>query len=225
MRIILIGPPGAGKGTYAKYFSKKYCIPHISTGDIFRAEIANETRLGKKIKEYVEKGMLVPDEIVIEVVKKRLSQPDTQKGFILDGFPRTIKQAEALDQFTKIDAAIHIYIDMEEAVRRLSNRYVCPKCGRSYNLMFNPPKNDLTCDDCGTKLIRRKDDEPEIIRKRYKIYYETFQPILEYYKAKNLLIEIDNTQGSAKGIPLLEKILKEKEILRIEPCNPNISIV
>ncbi len=225
MRIILIGPPGAGKGTYAKYFSKKYCIPHISTGDIFRAEIANETELGKKIKEYVEKGMLVPDEIVIEVVKKRLSQHDTQKGFILDGFPRTIKQAEALDQFTKIDAAIHIYIDMEEAVRRLSNRYVCPKCGRSYNLLFNPPKNDLTCDDCGTKLIRRKDDEPEIIRKRYKIYYETFQPILEYYKAKNLLIEIDNTQGSTKGIPLLEKILKEKEILRIDPCNPDVSIV
>ena len=225
MRIILIGPPGAGKGTYAKYFSKKYCVPHISTGDIFRAEIANETELGKKIKEYVEKGMLVPDEIVIEVVKKRLSQPDTQKGFILDGFPRTIKQAEALDQFAKIDAAIHIYIDMEEAVRRLSNRYVCPKCGRSYNLLFNPPKNDLTCDDCGTKLIRRKDDEPEIIRKRYKIYYETFQPILEYYKAKNLLIEIDNTQGSDKGIPLLEKILKEKGILGIEPCNPNVSIV
>ncbi len=225
MRIILIGPPGAGKGTYAKYFSKKYCIPHISTGDIFRAEIANETELGKKIKEYVEKGMLVPDEIVIEVVKKRLSHPDTQKGFILDGFPRTIKQAEALDQFAKIDAAIHIYIDMEEAVRRLSNRYVCPKCGRSYNLLFNPPKNDLTCDDCGTKLIRRKDDEPEIIRKRYKIYYETFQPILEYYKAKNLLVEIDNTQGSTKGIPLLEKILKEKGILRIEPCNPDVSIV
>ncbi len=225
MRIILIGPPGAGKGTYAKYFSKKYCIPHISTGDIFRAEIANETELGKKIKEYVEKGMLVPDEIVIEVVKKRLSQPDTQKGFILDGFPRTIKQAEALDQFAKIDAAIHIYIDMEEAVRRLSNRYVCPKCGRSYNLLFNPPKNDLTCDDCGTKLIRRKDDEPDIIRKRYKIYYETFQPILEYYKAKNLLIEIDNTQGSDKGIPLLEKILKEKGILKIKPCNPDVSIV
>lgn len=225
MRIILIGPPGAGKGTYAKYFSKKYCIPHISTGDIFRAEIANETELGKKIKEYVEKGLLVPDEIVIEVVKKRLSQPDTQKGFILDGFPRTIKQAEALDQFAKIDAAVHIYIDMEEAVRRLSNRYVCPKCGRSYNLLFNPPKNDLICDDCGTKLIRRKDDEPEIIRKRYKIYYETFQPIIDYYKKKNILIEIDNTQGSDKGIPLLERILKEKGILRIEPCNPDVSII
>ncbi|NPA99644.1 MAG: adenylate kinase [Crenarchaeota archaeon] len=225
MKIILIGPPGAGKGTYAKYFSKKYCIPHISTGDIFRAEIANGTELGKKIKEYVEKGLLVPDEIVIEVVKKRLSQPDTQKGFILDGFPRTIKQAEALDQFAKIDAAVHIYIDMEEAVRRLSNRYVCPKCGRSYNLLFNPPKNDLTCDDCGTKLIRRKDDEPEIIRKRYKIYYETFQPIIDYYKKKNILIEIDNTQGSDKGIPLLERILKEKGILRIEPCNPDVSII
>ncbi len=224
MRIILIGPPGAGKGTYARYFSKKYCIPHISTGDIFREEVAKQTELGKKIKDYLDRGELVPDEIVIEVVRQRLQQPDTKNGFILDGFPRTIAQAKALDEITTIDAAVHIYIDMEEAVRRLSNRYVCPKCGRVYNLLFNPPKNDLKCDDDGTPLVRRSDDQPEVIRRRYKIYYETFQPIIEYYKEKNLLIEIDNTPGSEKGIPLLEKILKEKGILKIEPCNPDVTI-
>ncbi len=224
MRIILIGPPGAGKGTYARYFSKKYCIPHISTGDIFREEVAKGTELGRKIKDILDRGELVPDEIVIEVVRKRLQQPDTKRGFILDGFPRTIVQAKALDEMTSIDAAIHIYITMEEAVRRLSNRYICPKCGRVYNLLFNPPKNDLKCDDDGTPLIRRSDDEPEVIRRRYKIYYETFQPIIEYYKKKKLLIEIDNTIGSDKGIPLLEKLLKEKSILKLEPCNPNVSI-
>ncbi len=224
MRIILIGPPGAGKGTYARYFSKKYCIPHISTGDIFRAEVARGTELGKKIKDILDKGLLVPDEIVIEVVRRRLSQPDTAKGFILDGFPRTIVQAKALDEMTRIDAAIHIYITMEEAVRRLSNRYICPKCGRVYNLLFNPPKNDLRCDDDGTPLIRRSDDEPEVIRKRYQVYYETFQSIIDYYRERKLLIEIDNTVGSEKGIPLLEKILKEKGILKLEPCNPNVSI-
>ena len=224
MRIILIGPPGAGKGTYARYFSKKYCIPHISTGDIFREEVAKQTELGMKIKDYLDRGELVPDEIVIEVVRQRLQQPDTKNGFILDGFPRTITQAKALDKIVTIDAAVHIYIDIEEAVKRLSNRYVCPKCGRVYNLLFNPPKNDLKCDDDGTPLVRRSDDQPEVIRRRYRIYYDTSQPIIEYYKEKNLLIEIDNTPGSEKGIPLLEKILKEKGILKIEPCNPDVTI-
>ncbi len=224
MRIILVGPPGAGKGTYARYFSKKYCIPHISTGDIFRAEVAKGTELGRKIKDILDRGELVPDEIVIEVVRKRLQEPDTRNGFILDGFPRTLRQAIALDEITRIDTAIHIYITMEEAVRRLSNRYVCPKCGRVYNLLFNPPKNDLRCDDDGTPLVRRSDDEPEVIRHRYKVYYETFKPIIEYYKKKNLLIEIDNTIGSDKGIPLLEKILIEKGILKLKPCNPSVSI-
>ncbi|ADI31535.1 adenylate kinase [Staphylothermus hellenicus] len=224
LRIVLIGPPGAGKGTYARYFSKKYCIPHISTGDIFREEVAKGTELGKRIKDILDRGELVPDEIVIEIVRKRLRQPDTAKGFILDGFPRTIRQAEALDEIATLDAVIHIYITMEEAVRRLSNRYICPKCGRVYNLLFNPPKNDLRCDDDGTPLIRRSDDEPEVIRRRYKIYYETFQPIIEYYKKKNLLIEIDNTIGSDKGIPLLERTLIDKGILKLKPCNPNVSI-
>ncbi|MGC9011592.1 adenylate kinase [Thermogladius sp.] len=218
MRVVLIGPPGAGKGTYSEYFTKKYCIPHISTGDIFRAEVAKKSELGLKVKEYLDRGELVPDEIVVEVVKRRLSEPDTKRGFILDGFPRTIKQAQELEKITPLDAAIHIYISEEEAVRRLSNRYVCPVCGRVYNLTYNPPKNDLTCDYDGAKLVRRSDDEPEVIRRRYQVYYQTFSPIIEYYKEKRLLVEIDNTIGSDKGIPLLERILVDKGILRIKPC-------
>jgi adenylate kinase len=218
LKLILIGPPGAGKGTYSEYFTKKYCIPHISTGDIFRAEVSKGTELGLKVKEYLDRGELVPDEIVVEVVRRRLSEPDTRRGFILDGFPRTIRQAQELDKITAIDAAVHIYISEEEAVRRLSNRYVCPVCGRVYNLTFNPPKNDLTCDVDGAKLVRRSDDEPEVIRRRYQVYYQTFTPIIEYYREKKLLIEIDNTIGSDKGIPLLEKILVEKKIIRVEPC-------
>ena len=224
MRIVLLGPPGAGKGTFARYFSRKYCIPHISTGDIFRSEISRGTRLGLMVKEYIDNGLLVPDEIVIEVVRKRLSKPDTRRGFILDGFPRTIVQARALEEFTVIDAAIYIYVPMEVAIERLSQRYTCPKCGRVYNLSFNPPKNDLRCDDDGEKLVRRSDDEPSVIRRRYMVYYETFTPIIDYYRNKGLLIEIDNTIGSDKAIPMLEKILIEKKILKLEPCRVNVSI-
>ncbi|MEZ0394741.1 MAG: adenylate kinase [Desulfurococcaceae archaeon] len=218
MRVVLIGPPGAGKGTYASYFKEKYCIPHISTGDIFRAEIERGSELGRLVKQYVDRGELVPDEIVIEVVRRRLSEPDVQRGFMLDGFPRTLRQAEALDSFAKIDAAIHIYIDVEEAVRRLSGRYVCPVCGRVYNLTYNPPKEDLKCDYDGAQLVRRSDDEPDVIRNRYNIYYKTFNPIIDYYKRKRILIEVDNTPGSDKGIPLLEKVLIDRGILRPEPC-------
>lgn len=225
MRIVLLGPPGAGKGTFAKYFSKKYCIPHISTGDIFRAEIEKGTKLGRRAKEFIERGLLVPDNIVIEIVRKRLNEPDTVNGFILDGFPRTIVQAKALDEFTTIDAAVYIYVPMEVAVERLSSRYICPKCGRIYNLKFNPPKKDMICDDDKTPLVRRRDDEPEVIRRRYEIYYQTFQPIIDFYSSRNKLIKIDNTIGSMKAIPLLEKILIEKHILKLKPCNPDISII
>ena len=218
MRIVLLGPPGAGKGTYASYFKEKYCIPHISTGDIFREEVAKGTELGRRIKEYLDKGLLVPDDIVIEVVKQRLSQPDCKKGFILDGFPRTLNQAKALDQITKIDAAIHLYVPLEVSIDRLSNRLICPKCNRIYNLKYNPPKNDLKCDYDGERLIRRSDDTPEVIKKRYRIYYETFGPIIQYYREKGILIEFDNTIGSDIGRKKLEEILREKGILKIEPC-------
>ncbi|MEM4953543.1 MAG: nucleoside monophosphate kinase, partial [Desulfurococcaceae archaeon] len=170
MKIVLIGPPGAGKGVYAQYFRDKYCIPHISTGDIFREEIAKNTELGRRIRSYVEQGLLVPDEITIDVIRKRLSQPDTVSGFILDGFPRTLNQAKALDEITSIDAAVHLEVSEEVAIRRLSGRVICPVCGRVYNLYYEPkPKIDEQCDYDGAKLVRRKDDEPEVIRQRYRV--------------------------------------------------------
>ncbi|OYT37214.1 MAG: adenylate kinase [Desulfurococcales archaeon ex4484_58] len=224
MKAVFIGPPGAGKGTYASYFSRKYCIPHISTGDIFRDEIAKGTELGEIIKKYIDKGELVPDDIVIEVVKKRLNQPDTRNGFILDGFPRTLNQAKALDEITQIDVAVYIYVPIEIAIERLSNRYICPKCHRIYNLKFNPPKNDLRCDYDGEKLIRRPDDEPEVVKNRYKVYYEQSHPVIDYYRRKNLLIEVDNSSSAEIVVVLLEKTLIERGILKLKPCNPNVSI-
>ena len=222
MRAVFLGPPGAGKGTYAGYFSRKYCIPHIATGDIFREEIEKGTELGRVIKEYIDRGELVPDDIVIEVVKKRLQQPDTRNGFILDGYPRTLRQAEALDEFMKIDVAVFIYVPVEIAIDRLSARYVCPVCGRIYNLKYLPPKNDLECDHDGAKLVRRSDDNPDVIRHRYKVYYEQSQPVIEYYREKGLLIEVDNSGSSREGITLLEKTLIERGILRLKPCRENL---
>lgn len=218
MRAVFLGPPGAGKGTFATYFSRKYCIPHIATGDIFRSEIARGTSLGKAIKEYMAKGELVPDDIVIEVVKQRLREPDTENGFILDGYPRTVRQAEALEEFAPIDVAVFIHVPVEVAIERLSNRYICPVCNRIYNLKYNPPKKDLICDQDGARLIRREDDKPEVIRHRYQIYYTRSKPVIEYYRERELLIEVDNTGSSREGIKLLENILKEKGILRLKPC-------
>ncbi len=214
MRLVFIGPPGIGKGTYASILSKKYGIPHISTGDIFREEIAKGTELGKKVKEYVEKGLLVPDEIVIEVVKQRLSQPDCQKGFILDGFPRTLRQAEALDQMTKIDAAILFEAPVEVIIERVSGRLVCPKCGAIYHVKWRPPKKPGICDVCGSKLVRRKDNEPDVVRRRYEIYLQTFTPIIDYYRKKGLLIEINAAREAEEVIADLEQKLREWGILR-----------
>lgn len=225
MYAVVIGPPGSGKGTYAGYLSRKYCIPHISTGDIFREEIRRNTELGRIIKKYIDKGELVPDEIVIDIVRKRLMQPDVKRGFLLDGYPRTLRQAEALDEFITIDVAIYIYAPLNIVIERLSNRYVCPVCKRVYNLKFNPPKNDLQCDRDGAKLIRRSDDQPEVIKRRYEIYYKQSQPVIDYYRRKKLLIEIDNSGSAIIGIKLLEKILIERGILRLKPCRENVSLV
>lgn len=219
MKIVLVGAPGAGKGAYAQYFRDKYCIPHISTGDIFREEIAKGTELGLKAKYYVERGLLVPDDIVIEVVKRRLSQPDTVNGFILDGFPRTLNQAKALDELVAIDAAIHLLVSEDIAVRRLSGRVVCPVCGRVYNLYYEPkPKVDQLCDYDGAKLIRRKDDEPEVVRERYRVFYETFKPVLEYYVNTGRLIEVNAEKPLQEALVLLERTLIEAKILRLKPC-------
>lgn len=219
MKIVLIGAPGAGKGVYAQYFRDKYCIPHISTGDIFREEIASNSELGRLIKPYVEKGLLVPDEIVVEVVRKRLSQPDTERGFILDGFPRTIRQATALDAITELDAVIHLIVSEEVAIRRLSGRRICPVCNRVYNIYYEPkPRNDELCDYDGSPLIQRQDDKPEVVRERYRVFYTTFKPVIDYYREKRLLIEVDSDRSMREVLPLLERSLIDNGILKLKPC-------
>lgn len=219
MRIVLIGAPGAGKGVYAQYFKEKYCIPHISTGDIFREEIAKGTELGLRVKQYVESGQLVPDEIVIEVVKNRLQQPDTQRGFILDGFPRTLVQAEALDQITTIDKAIHLNVSEEVAVKRLSGRRVCPVCGRVYNIYYEPkPRVNEKCDYDSAQLIQRQDDKPEVVRQRYRVFYETFKPVIEYYRNTRRLIEVNADRPLREVLPILEKTLIDGGVLKLAPC-------
>jgi adenylate kinase len=214
MRLIFIGPPGIGKGTYAKMISQKYGIPHISTGDIFREEIAKGSELGLKVKQYVEKGLLVPDEIVIEVVRKVLERPECRKGFILDGFPRTIEQAKALDDMTKIDVVFLFEAPVEVIIERVSGRLICPKCGAIYNISWKPPKTPGICDVCGTPLIRRKDDEPEVVRTRYQVYKQTFAPVIDYYRRKGILVEIDASRDAREVVADVEKILREKRLIK-----------
>ena len=214
MKLVFIGPPGIGKGTYAKAISQKYGIPHISTGDIFREEIAKGSELGRKVKEYVDKGLLVPDEIVIEVVKKRLSQPDCARGFILDGFPRTLKQAEALDQITRIDAVLLFNAPLEIIIERVSGRRICPNCGAIYHIKWRPPKTPDVCDVCGARLIRRRDDEPDVVRRRYEIYLETFTPIIEYYRRKGLLVEVDASHEAERVVMEIERILRSLGLVK-----------
>jgi len=214
MKLVFLGPPGVGKGTYAKILVRKYGIPHISTGDIFREEIARGTPLGRKVKEYVERGLLVPDEIVIEIVRQRLSREDCRRGFILDGFPRTIEQARALENIVSIDAAVHFYAPMEVVIDRISGRLVCPRCGAIYHVKYRPPKVPGICDVCGAKLVRRPDDRPEVARRRYEIYYKTMKPVIEYYRSKGLLIEVDASRESAEEVvEELERELRRRGVI------------
>ncbi len=199
MNLILLGAPGAGKGTQAKMISEKYGIPQISTGDMLREAVAKGTELGKKAKEYMDRGELVPDEVVIGIVRERLQQPDCSKGFILDGFPRTIAQAEALDKMLdelgmKIDAVINIAVPEEEVVKRIVNRRTCRKCGAVYHLIYNPPKEDNKCDKCGGELYQRDDDKEETVRERYRVYKENTEPLIDYYRKKGVLYDVDGTK-------------------------------
>lgn len=203
MRIILLGPPGSGKGTQAKLLSKRYGIPHIAMGDILREEVAKKTPLGEKVEVYMSKGELVPDEVAIEVLKKRLREADCSNGFILDGFPRTLNQAKALDDMLsglnlKIDAVIYIEVPDGEIIKRLSLRRTCKVCGRVYNLHYNPPKQDGICDVCGGELIIRDDDRPEVIRNRLKVYNEQTKPLVDYYEKHKLLIRINGVDSIDK---------------------------
>jgi len=198
LRIIILGPPGAGKGTQAKLLSNHYGIPHISTGDIIREEIKHRTDLGIRIRDYVERGDLVPDREVIEIVRRRILLENCSRGFILDGFPRTVIQAKALDQILdsiglKIDAVVNLVVNEEELIRRLSGRRICKNCGATYHLIFNPPKKNLKCNICCGELYQRNDDMEEAIRRRVKIYNNETKPLIKYYEEKKLVININGT--------------------------------
>ena len=190
MRIVMLGPPGAGKGTYASRLNVSLGVPHISTGDMVRDEIKAQTELGKKIKQYSDKGELVPDEIIIQLLADRLRKPDCVKGFILDGFPMTINQAESLDKISKIDVAINLNVPDEIIITRLSNRVTCKKCGAIYNLLTLKPKKEGVCDNCGGELYQRYDDKPKVIQERLNIYREKTEPLIKYYKKKGLLKDV-----------------------------------
>ena len=191
MKIIMLGAPGAGKGTQAKKIAEKYSIPHISTGDIFRANIKNGTELGKKAKTYMDQGLLVPDELVVDLVVDRVQQDDCTNGYVLDGFPRTIAQAEALSGIDDIDYVINFVLDEEEIVKRLSGRRLCKSTGRIYHIVTNPPKKEGIDDETGEPLIQRDDDKPEAIRHRLEVYKASTEPLIGYYKEKGLLVDID----------------------------------
>ena len=196
MRLILLGAPGAGKGTQAEIISEKYNIPTISTGNIIRAALKNGTEMGLKAKAYIDSGRLVPDDVVIGIIKERLADADCQNGFILDGFPRTIPQAEALDQMgIAVDAALSIEVSDREIVKRMSGRRVCEKCGASYHIEFKKPTKDGVCDTCGGALVIRKDDEPDTVLDRLDIYHKQTEPLKSYYDTQGKLITV---QGQPK---------------------------
>ncbi len=199
MKIIMLGAPGAGKGTQAKQIADKYAIPHISTGDIFRANLKAGTELGKKAKEYMDQGLLVPDELTCDLVMDRIGQDDCKNGFVLDGFPRTIPQAEALNAaLTKInqkmDYAIDVDVPDENIVNRMSGRRACLNCGATYHIVSIPTKVEGVCDRCGSPVVLRDDDQPETVKKRLDVYHEQTQPLIDYYKEQNILRTVDGTQ-------------------------------
>ena len=198
MKIIMLGEPGAGKGKQAKKIAAKYGIPHISTGDIFRANIKNGTELGKKAKTYMDQGLLVPDELVVDLVVDRVNQDDCTNGYVLDGFPRTIPQAEALTEALekmgqKVDFAIDVNVPDENIVKRMGGRRACVTCGATYHMVYAPTKKEGICDTCGGELILRDDDKPETVQKRLNVYHDQTQPLIDYYTSQGILRTVDGT--------------------------------
>ena len=212
MKIIMLGAPGAGKGTQAKKIAAKYSIPHISTGDIFRANIKNGTELGLKAKSYMDAGGLVPDEITIGMLLDRIHQADCENGYVLDGFPRTIPQAESLTEALKkngeaIDFAVNVDVPDENIITRMSGRRACLNCGATYHIVYNAPKKENVCDACGQELVLRDDDKPETVKKRLDVYHDQTQPLIDYYKNEGVLAEVDGTLDMEDVFQAIVKIL------------------
>jgi len=209
MKLVFLGPPGAGKGTLAALAKDAFGVVHISTGDIFRANIKNGTPLGLKVKAILDSGGLVSDETTIEIVEDRLRQADAKPGYLLDGFPRTVRQAEALADFDRLDAVINFELSDAEIVKRLSGRRVCPSCGTGYHITSMPPKQAGVCDKCGHALIQRKDDEPASIEERLRVYAANTQPLIDWYKSKGLLKSIDASPSPETILGELKVLLKK----------------
>lgn len=216
LRAVLLGPPGAGKGTQAVRLVEKYEIPHISTGDIFRKNIKEGTELGKKAQEYMNAGALVPDELVVDLVKDRLQQDDCKNGFLLDGFPRTIFQADKLDEFLsesnlKMDIVINLKVEKEALIKRLTGRRVCKDCGASYHIVNIPPKKEGVCDICGGELIQRKDDNIETVENRINVYEEQTAPLIGYYKEAGSLVDFDGEASLDEVFDAIVQAIGEQE--------------
>lgn len=214
MKIIMLGAPGAGKGTQAKRIADRYKIPHISTGDIFRANIKNGTELGNKAKAFMDQGLLVPDELVVDLVVDRVKQEDCANGYVFDGFPRTIPQAEALDNALsaineKIDYAVNVEVPDENIVNRMAGRRACINCGATYHLVHIPTKVEGICDVCGSELVLRDDDKPETVLKRLNVYHEQTQPLIDYYQDKGILVEVDGTKDMAVVFDAIVEVLEK----------------
>lgn len=212
MKLIMLGAPGAGKGTQAKKIADKYQIPHISTGDIFRANIKNGTTLGQKAKAFMDQGLLVPDELTLELIMDRFQNPDCTNGYVLDGFPRTIPQAEALTKALaskgeSIDYAVNVEVPDENIVARMSGRRACLACGATYHILHIPPKTEGICDRCGARLVLRDDDKPETVKKRLDVYHSQTQPLIDYYTAEGKLVEVDGTMEMEEVFTAIVKIL------------------
>jgi adenylate kinase len=213
MKIVMLGAPGAGKGTQAERIAAEYGVPHISTGDIFRANLKNGTELGKKAKEFMDKGALVPDALTLELIMDRFKNDDCKNGYVLDGFPRTIPQAEALtkalnDNKDRLDFAINVEVPDENIIKRMSGRRACLNCGMTYHIETLKPKKEGICDKCGSELVVRNDDKPETVKNRLKVYHDQTQPLIEYYNKEGILKEVDGTQPVADVFAAIKAILR-----------------
>lgn len=207
IRVSILGPPGAGKGTYASEVARFFGVPHVSTGELLRQEIRKGSELGRRVATYVSRGLLVPDDVVNELVGSRLSQDDCAKGFVLDGYPRTLHQALFLEKHYPLDKAVLLNVSLKVAVERLSGRLYCPNCGETYHVSWKPPRKPGVCDNCGSRLVRRRDDDPEVVEARFREYWRLTLPVVDFYREKGKLLEFDANGDSRELAPRLVSIL------------------